>query len=200
MGAAPDMPASAQAEGPAVVAVVGSPRAHGNTSLLVDAALDELAARGARVRKLLLGEYAIGPCQGHEGCGGFRVCPQRDDAADVLDAVYTADGLILASPVYYENVTAHMKAFIDRNVFRYAHDEWLPARAVGLLAVTAETGLDDTLAALRRYVALSATHEVPEVSAGVLADGLGVVAEQPESLAVARRLGADLWELLSRGG
>ena len=48
-----------------------------------------------------------------------------------------------------------MKAFMDRNVFRYAHDEWLRARAVGLVAVTAETGLEETLDALRRYVALS---------------------------------------------
>ena len=79
----------------------------------------------------------------------------------MLDRVYAADCLILASPVYYENVSAQMKAFIDRNVFRYAHDEWLPARVVGLIAVTAETGLDDTLAALRRYVALSTDHEVP---------------------------------------
>ena len=55
--------------------------------------------------------------------------------------MYAADCLVLGTPVYYENVSAQMKAFIDRNVFRYAHDQWLRAKAVGLVAVTAETGL-----------------------------------------------------------
>lgn len=184
-------------EGHAVVAVVGSPRPRGNTSLLVDEALDELAASGAAVRKLLLGDYAIAPCLGHEGCADFAFCPHRDDAAVVLDGVYAADGLILASPVYYENVTAQMKAFMDRSVFRYHRDQWLAARAVGLLAVTAETGLDDAIAAMRRYVALSTTHEVPLVSAGVIADGMGAVAGQPDALAAARDLGAGVAKLLA---
>ena len=184
-------------EAVSVVAVVGSPRAGGNTSLLVDAALAELEGAGAVVRKVMLCDYAIAPCSGHEECATFGVCPHRDDADAVLDAVYAADGLILATPVYYENVSAQMKAFIDRNVFRYNREQWLAARAVGLLAVAMESGLDDTLAALRRYVALSTDHEVPMVSAGVYADGLGVVADMPEALDAARTLGADLADLLS---
>ncbi len=111
--------------------------------------------------------------------------------------MYEADGLLLAGPVYYENVTAQLKAFMDRNVFRYAHDEWLPARAVGLLAVTAETGLDDALDAMRRYVALSTVSQVPTFACGVFADGLGadgrgVVAQQPDALAAARTLAVDM--------
>ena len=80
---------------------------------------------------------------------------------------------------------------------REHRDEWLRARAVGLLAVTAETGLEDTLAAMRRFVALSTTWDVPTVSAGVIADGMGVVAGQPDSLAAARKLGAGVAELLT---
>ena len=184
-------------EPPFVVALVGSPRASGNTSVLVDAALAELERRGARVRKVLLAEHVVGPCVGHEECARFKVCPQRDDAEAVLDLVYAADGLLLASPVYYENVTAQLKAFMDRNVFRYSHDQWLPARAVGLLAVTAETGLDDALDAMRRYVALSTVCEVPTFTCGVFADGLGpdgrgAVAQQPDALAAARTLAAGL--------
>ena len=175
-----------------VVAVVGSPRAHGNTSLLVDAAFEELSRRGLRCDKVMLGERRIAPCLGHEDCADLPACPHGDAAADVLELVYAADCLILASPVYYENVSAQMKAFIDRNVFRYAHDEWLAAKAVGLIAVTAETGLDETLAALRRYVALSTHGDVPVFSLGGYADKLGAAAADAELLAAARRLGADL--------
>ena len=187
-------------EPPLVVAVVGSPRPHGNTSLLVDVALEELSRRGIRVEKVVLGERQLAGCLGHDDCAERRACPLGDDAAGVLDAVYAADGLILATPVYYENVSAQMKAFMDRNVFRYAHDEWLPAKAVGLVAVTAETGLDETLAALRRYVALSTDGDVPIFSAGGYADTAGAAARKPELLKTARQLAVDLAAVLLPGG
>jgi multimeric flavodoxin WrbA len=174
-----------------VVAVAGSPR-RGNTAALVAAVLDELTARGALCETIVLAEQRIAPCLGHDDCGERAACPLGDDAADVLERVYTADCLILASPVYYENVSAQMKAFIDRNVFRYAHDQWLPAKAVGLIAVTAETGLDDTLAALRRYVALSTDGDVPVFSCGGCADVAGAAAADDALLAEARRLGVEL--------
>ena len=183
-------------ERPLVVAVVGSPRPHGNTSLLVDVVLEELARRGVRARKVMLGERHVAGCLGHDDCADRRACQIGDDAADVLDAVYEADGLILATPVYYENVSAQMKAFMDRNVFRYAHDEWLRAKVVGLVALTAETGLDETLAALRRYVALSTEGDVPIFSVGGYADTAGSAVEKPELLAAARQLAADLAEAL----
>ena len=138
-------------------------------------------------------------CLGHDDCAKRRACPRDDDAAEILDAVYAADGLILATPVYYENVSAQMKAFMDRNVFRYARDEWLPAKVVGLMAVTAETGFDETLAALRRYVALSTDGDVPIFSMGGYADTAGSAAEKPELLAAARQLAVDLAEVLVPG-
>jgi multimeric flavodoxin WrbA len=186
-------------EPPLVVAVVGSPRPLGNTALLVDVVLAELARRRMRVEKVMLGERRVAGCLGHDDCAERSACPLGDDAADILDLVYAADGLILATPVYYENVSAQMKAFIDRNVFRYAHDEWLRAKVVGLVAVTAETGLDETLAALRRYVALSTDGEVPVFSVSGYADTAGSAAENPELLADARRLATEMAGALPPG-
>jgi multimeric flavodoxin WrbA len=186
-------------ETPRVVAVVGSPRPHGNTSILVDVVLEELARQGIRVEKIMLGARRVAGCLGHDDCAERRACPLDDDAAGILEAVYAADGLILATPVYYENVSAQMKAFMDRNVFRYARDEWLRAQVVGLVAVTAETGLDETLAALRRYVALSTDGDVPILSMGGYADTAGSAAKRPELLSAARRLAADLAEALLPG-
>lgn len=185
-------------ERPLVVAVVGSPRAKGNTSILVDAALAELERRGAAVSKLMLRDYDIAPCLGHDTCGELERCPQGDDAERVLATVYAAEGLLLATPVYYENVSAQMKAFIDRNVFRYAHDLFLTPKVVGLMVVTAETGLDDTLAALRRYVALSTEVDVPIFSMGGFADTAGAAAGDAELLEAARRLAADMAGVLLR--
>ncbi len=178
--------------GPSVVAVIGSPRRGGNTAALVAAALEELEARGAVCETFVLSRLSIGPCLAHDACGDLAACPRGDDAAAVLDRVYAADCLILGTPVYYENVSAQMKAFMDRNVFRYAHGEWLRAKAVGLVSVTAETGLEETLDALRRYVALSSDRKIPVFTCAGYAEEAGAAASDEELLTEARRLGADL--------
>ncbi len=187
---------------PRILAVVGSPRAQSNSAALAEAALDELAALGATCETIRLAERAVAPCLAHAACADLDACPLDDDTHAVLESVYAADGLILASPVYYENVSAQMKAFIDRNVFRYAHDQWLAARAVGLIAVTAETGLADTLAALRRYVALSTDREVPVFTLGGYAEGPGEAAADADLIAAAKALAAGMAAALglSRAG
>jgi multimeric flavodoxin WrbA len=181
---------------PHVVAVVGSPRSRGNTSLLTDAVLAELEGLGVRTTKLLLGTLQIAPCLGHDACGTYKHCTIKDDAPRVLDEVYAADGVLLATPVYYEDVTAQMKAFIDRSVFKYNHEEMLRPRVAGLLVVTAETGLEDTFASLRRFLALASDAEIPTLTLGGCADSLGVVADDEELLARGRALGAEMAAVL----
>jgi multimeric flavodoxin WrbA len=187
---------SGREEQPQVVAVIGSPRPNGNTVALVDAALEELERCGCRCSRIMLADLRIDPCDGHENCGELAECPLDDDTAGVLEQVYAADALILASPVYYENVSSQMKAFMDRNAIRYFHDEWLTPKIVGLIAVAMESGLDDTLAAMRRFVALSNPQEVPTLSLGGCADKPGEAAANAELMAEARALGQALAERL----
>ena len=181
---------------PSVVAVVGSPRVRSNTAALVAAALEELEAAGACCETIDLRKVSIAPCLAHATCAELQACAIEDDAEGVLDRVYAADCLVLGTPVYYENVSAQMKAFIDRNLFRYHHDQWLPAKAVGLVAVTGETGLQDALNALRRYVVLSTDHDVRVLTCGGLASDAGAAAQDGELLARARSLGRGLVEEL----
>jgi len=184
---------------PQVVAVIGSPRRRGNTVALVEAVLEELERRGCRCTRIMLADLRIDACDGHENCGERASCPHDDDMPGVLEQVYAADGLILASPVYYENVSGQMKTFIDRNATRYYHDRWLAPKIVGLIAVAAGSGLDDTLAALRRFVALSNPQELPVVSLGGCADKPGDAAKNAELMTEARALGRSMAERLSPG-
>jgi multimeric flavodoxin WrbA len=187
---------SAPALRPNVVAVIGSPRRRGTTVALVDAALEELERSGCECTRISLAALRINGCDGHENCGERAACPHDDDMPGVLDQVYGADGLILATPVYYENVSGQMKTFIDRNATRYYHDVWLTPRVVGLIAVAAESGLDDTLASLRRFVTLSNPEEVPVVSLAACADKPGEAAANAELMAQARALGRAMAEKL----
>jgi hypothetical protein len=89
-----------------------------------------------------------------------------------------------------------MKALIDRSLFRYSHDQWLRAAAVGLVAVTAETGLQDALDALRRFVDLSSEGEIPTYTCGGYAGDAGEAAGDASLLSEARAMGRALAEEL----
>lgn len=169
---------------PRVVAVVGSPRPQGNTAAVVRRVTTELEKQGLECETLFLTDYSIHPCEGHDTCGELKTCPLGDDMDHLLETVYAADGVILASPVYYENVTAQMKAFIDRNVWQYNRERWLEPEVFGLIVVTGETGIDDALAALRRFVDLSTQRDVPVETLS------GIAYEQGEAEASAELMDA----------
>jgi len=135
-----------------IVAILGSPRPAGNTSFLIDQALQEAATHGIETEKIILAQYNVNPCLGHYDCSAFSMCKQEDDAPAILEKFRNADGIILGSPVYYFDMTAQMKAFIDRNYFSHKHK--MPIRAVctGLIAVGAGGGLEDTVDAMKRFI------------------------------------------------
>jgi len=135
-----------------VIALVGSPRLGGNTDFLVDQALGEAAKLGAQTEKIMLSEFEVAPCLGHDDCGSFESCIQKDDTSWILEKFCEADGVILATPVYYYNVTAQMKAFMDRNYFLYMHNRKSQAKAVGIIVVAQSEGIEDTVHTLKRYI------------------------------------------------
>ena len=98
-----------------IVAVLGSPRPQGNSSTLARTFLQAAAARGAEITEYLLNQMAFQGCQ---GCGGCKTksqtCILEDDLAPVLRAVAGADLLVLASPVYFGDLSGQMKCFFDR--------------------------------------------------------------------------------------
>jgi len=135
-----------------LLAIVGSPRLKGNTNYLVEQALGEAAKLGAQTEKIILSQYEVNPCLGHADCASFESCLQKDDAGWIIDKFCEADGVILATPVYWYNVSAQMKAFIDRNYFIYKKDRKPRGRVAGLIVVGEQVGIEDTLYTLNQFV------------------------------------------------
>lgn len=135
-----------------IVAISGSPRPAGNTNYLVDQALAEAAKLGVQTEKIILSQYRVDPCQGHPDCRLLPACALEDDAPWILEKFRQADGVILATPVYWFNMSAQMKAFIDRNYFPYMHKFRLVAKIAGLIVVGGSRGLETTERALRRFL------------------------------------------------
>jgi len=98
-----------------VVSLLGSPRKKSNSSALAGVITDTLARQGATVIHHTLNKLLFKGCQ---ACGACKttseVCILKDDLAPVLSDVSQADLIILATPVYWGEVTAQMKGFIDR--------------------------------------------------------------------------------------
>ena len=173
-----------------LLAIIGSPRPDGNTVYLVEQALGEAAKLGAQTEKILLGQYRVNPCLGHDNCASFASCQQSDDAGWILGKFYKADGVILATPVYWYNVTAQMKAFIDRNYFAYKHDQKVRAKAVGIIVVAGSEGIEDALHTLKQFVdeRFNVDEDRRFIVAGY-ADRLGEARDNPSLVAEARKLG-----------
>jgi len=143
-----------------ILAAVGSPRLDGNTNYLVDQALQEAIKLGAKTEKIILSEHRLSPCFAHMNCSEFDSCVQQDDGTWMLDKFCEADGIILATPVYYYDLSAWMKTFIDRNYFLRQHGKKCRARAVGIIVVAGGAGIEDTVKTLNRFVNSSSFNDI----------------------------------------
>lgn len=97
-----------------ILGIAGSKRKKGNTSILVQEALKTAQKEGAKTELIFLGDYSIKDCQGCEGCKETYRCVINDDMQKIYPLLLESDGIILGSPTYFYNISADMKAFIDR--------------------------------------------------------------------------------------
>ena len=101
-----------------VVAFNGSPRKEGNTYLLLKIVLDEIETEGIETKLVQMSERE--PIQGCIACfkcmqqKNMRCAIESDPFNEYFEEVSKADGLLLGSPVYFSDMTAGMKALIER--------------------------------------------------------------------------------------
>jgi multimeric flavodoxin WrbA len=118
-----------------IVAILGSPRPQGNSSTLARAFLQAAAAGGAEIQEYLLNQLSFQGCQ---GCGTCKTksaaCILEDDLTEVLAAVKDAEVLVLASPVYFGDLSGQLKCFFDRT-YSYANLDFSSRVPAGKKAV-----------------------------------------------------------------
>jgi multimeric flavodoxin WrbA len=97
-----------------ILAIYGSPRREGNTSLLLQKAVQGARATGAEVEELVLRELKMSPCLEIYGCKETGRCVIDDDFQAVYDKLLSSAGVMLASPMFFYTVSAHTKILMDR--------------------------------------------------------------------------------------
>lgn len=98
-----------------IVSIVGSPRLQGNSAILAGILATSAERQGAQVNRYFLNTLKYQGCQACSACKGkSERCVLKDDLTQVLDDVIEADVIVLASPVYWGEVSGQMKLFLDR--------------------------------------------------------------------------------------
>ncbi len=105
-----------------ILMINGSPHPRGCTYTALHEMERVLRAAGAEVQILTVGAEQMGGCVACGGCRAAGRCVRGGLVNDAIDAMETADALVLASPVHYAGISGAMSAFCDR--LFYASDGW----------------------------------------------------------------------------
>lgn len=186
-----------------VLGISGSPRAEGNTELLVKLGLDVLAGEGIETEFLSLADRPVKPCTACGGCSqpGARDCVQEDPAFEgIVDRFAAADGVLIGSPVYFGSATPETMAMLDRVGYVSRHGENFLRRKVGAaIVVGRRAGQNFTFAQLN-YFFLISEMIVPGSTYWNVAVGRqkGEVSEDAEGLDTVRTLARNMAWLLKK--
>ena len=126
-----------------VVAFSGSARKDGNTAILVRHVFAELEARGIQTELVQLAGQTIKGCTACYRCAELknrRCVIDNDTVNSCIEKMIQADGIILASPTYFADVSSETKALIDRAGIVTRANGNLLRRKVGAAVVAVRRG------------------------------------------------------------
>ncbi len=98
-----------------ILAFQGSPRRGGNTDLLLQALLRGAQESGAQIEKFDLYRLRLEPCLECGQCDETGVCVLSDDMEIIYPKLDKAQVIIVASPIFFYNITARTQALVERS-------------------------------------------------------------------------------------
>lgn len=138
-----------------VTTLLGSPKKKGNTATILNIVEAELESMGHEVERVYLSNKSIKGCLGCYKCqesGDTIDCVQQDDANAILETMAQSDAILMASPVYFWDISAQLKRLVDRS-FALATNYATPNHASLLkdipmsLLLTGEDGYEENKSA-----------------------------------------------------
>lgn len=181
-----------------ILGIVGSPRRGGNTEIVVKNALNAAETIGAETDIVLLSEKRVEPCIACGACSSGK-CVIDDDFMEVFEKMTKADGLIFASPSYFESMTPQMKALLDRsgsfNGSAYGRTKF-DNKIAGAMSVARRTGLANVWTQQLLFI-LSQKMIVPGITsyANAIGGAPGDVLQDEEGMRTSHDLGVAVTKL-----
>lgn len=180
-----------------LTAILGSPRAGGNTDTITSRLLDGAIESGCDVERVALRNLKIRGCIGCDRCWqNEKKCAIDDDMTALYDTVAGSDILLFSTPVYWYAPTAIMKAFIDRFVIfnRPLGKPLIEGKSAIIITAYEEEGPGAAEPMLDMF-RLSFDYLGVKLIDTVIADGLGpkdAILGKPDVLEKAYKLGLSL--------
>lgn len=126
-----------------VVAINGSPRRNGNTSLLIEETFKIFQAEGIETEVVQLGNKPVHGCTACGKCREIqdRKCHIKNDLLNLcIEKMIEADGIILGTPVYFADVSTEIKALMDVAGYVTRGNGHLLKRKVGAGVISVRRG------------------------------------------------------------
>lgn len=136
-----------------VLLINGSPRVGGNTSIALGEMEKIFQQEGIQVETVQVGDKAIRGCVACLSCMEKGKCVFDDLVNETAPKFAEADGLVIASPVYYASANGTLISFIDRLFYSTPFDKTMKVGAA--VAVARRGGVSATYDELNKYFAIS---------------------------------------------
>ena len=136
-----------------VLLINGSPRVGGNTSIALGEMEKIFQQGGIQVETVQVGNKAIRGCVACLSCMEKGKCVFDDLVNETAPKFAEADGLVIASPVYYASANGTLISFIDRLFYSTPFDKTMKVGAA--VAVARRGGVSATYDELNKYFAIS---------------------------------------------
>ena len=134
-----------------VLVLSASPRKNGNSDTLCNQFILGAEEAGHTVQKVFLRDKKINYCLGCGICNTTHKCVQKDDMKERLEQMIAADVIVMATPVYFYTMNAHLKTLIDRTVPRYTEISNKDFYFILTAADTNKASLTRTIESLRGF-------------------------------------------------
>ena len=158
-----------------VLIINGSPRVNGNTSVALREIENVLKDNGLEVTVVHIGNKNIRGCIACGKCSELEKCIFDDKVNEIAPLFEEADGMIVASPVYYASANATLIAFLDR---LFCSTSFNKSMKVGASVVCARRGgCSSTFDELNKYFTIS---EMPIASSAYWNDIHGCTVGEAE--------------------
>ena len=136
-----------------VLILNGSPRKGGNTSIALDEMVKIFEADGIEAEVVQVGNKAVRGCIACGTCAEKGKCVFDDVVNELAPKFEAADGLVIASPVYYGSANATLIACLDRLFYSTSFDKTMKVGAS--VVVARRGGLSATFDELNKYFLIS---------------------------------------------
>ena len=132
-----------------VLLINGSPRVGGNTGIALDEMVKVFTAEGIETDVMQIGNKAIRGCMACGACAKAGKCVFDDEVNIAAEKLKEADGLVVASPVYYASANGTLISFLDRLFQSAKFDKTMKVGAS--VAVARRGGCSATFDELNKY-------------------------------------------------